>query len=188
MKLTERIIVYAALLVLIILWHRSCESNKEAETKVEKIEIPKIIGNFDQEKPDQEKIDVDSIANLVRDTISPRVKIVKKASKSNDSLLKAYKELESEFDRLKLFQSFISTKSFKKDFKNDDLKIGISGVVRGKIESIGIDYFEIKEREKEFEYEIPKPDNWHLGPYLGYDLINQKASFGVSVTYSIISF
>lgn len=188
MKTTERIIIYAALLLSIVFWHRSCEANKPTEKKTITINIPKQVGEFKPVKPKQLPINVDSIAQLVRDTIPEKVKIIKEAAKSNDSLLQAYQDLESEFERFKLFQTFVSVKEFNQDFENDYLKLKISGLMRGEMESIGIDYFEIKEREKRLKYEIPKQKRFAIGPYFGYDVIQGNTSFGISLTYGLIMF
>ena len=184
MKTTERIAIYAALLVSIVMWHRSCSSNRPIKTKTITIDIPKQLGNFKQSKPVH--VNVDSIAQLVRDTIPERVRIIKEAEKSNDSLLNAYRELETEFDRFKLFQRFVSTKEFNQDFEDDFLKLKISGIARGKVESIGIDYYEIKERQKQAEYTIPRQKRWAIGIYFGYDVIELQPSIGISLTYGII--
>lgn len=188
MKTTERIIIYAALLLCIVFWNRSCEKNKEPKIKTITVEVPAKTGNFKIEKPTQKPINIDSIAQLVRDTIPEKTKIIKEASKSNDSLLKAYQDLESEFERFKLFQNFASVKEFNQEFDDERLFLDVSGVVRGEIESININTYKIKESSLETKFELPKPKKWHIGPYFGFDVINQDFSFGVSVNYSLFSF
>jgi len=188
MKRLERLVVYASLLICIVLLHRSCEANNPTKTKTITIDIPKIIGDFKPVKPVQKTINIDSILNLVKDTLTPEINIIKKAVKANDSLEKKYLALQDEFKRFKLFQEFISIRKFKHTFEDENLIANISGINRGMIESITIDHYEIKERQQGANYELPRIKRFSIGPYVGYDVFHGNYSGGVSIQYGIIRF
>ena len=177
--------------VVSLIFLKSCKETKVVEKE---IEVPAVSGSFISQQPIQHKsINIDSLALLVRDTMKPKIKVIKEvvevASKKNDTLLQAYEELEDELKRKELFASFIQPRSFLQKFEDEYLSAEISGISRGKVESLNLDYT-IKKRTITKPIEIPKPKKWHIGPYVGFDAYSQDFGIGVGVgvMYSIWSF
>lgn len=144
-------IPYIIILVLlaIIFLMRQCDDDSEAKTF--KVVVPEVKGSFkDDVKPEQTPINIDSIAQLIKDTLSPKIKIIKQASEKNDSLLNAYLDLKDKYDRYEMFEDFIQVKEFSKTFEDEYLKAEITGINRGDIESMFLDYT-IKERQMEVQ-------------------------------------
>ena len=132
------LIAFSAIL-LVILFFKGCSG--DTETKPATIKIPAISGKFESVKPTHE---------VIRDTIL----IGQKLSKPNDEYLqrqinelilenKALQQFYNEAsDSLKttLFNKAIELKSFSHTFDNDTLKATASGIVRGEVQSIKLDY------------------------------------------------
>lgn len=185
----ETLISFLLGVVVALFFLRNC---KQTEIIEKEIEVPAVSGSFETYKPIQNQpINIDSLALLVRDTMKPRIKVIKEvvevASKKNDTLLQAYEELESEVKRKELFATFIQPRSFLQKFEDEYLSAEISGISRGKVENINLDY-NIKQRTITKPIEMPKPKKWHIGPYVGFDAYSQDFGVGVGVMYSILSF
>lgn len=190
-KDNERVLLYISLFLCVIFWHRSC--TEPVKTKTITVEVPAKNGSLQSKtQPKHKPIDIDRLAQSIKDTMSPRIKIIREtvpvAQKKNDSLLNAYNSLKSEFERYKLFQNFISTKSFNQKFQDKYLSASVSGVVRGEVESINLDYT-IKPRQIKTDIEV-KNYRWVIGPQVGVSYINQNLSpyIGLGLSYRVIRF
>lgn len=182
------IISFLVGVVVCFLILKSCEKKDFVPLK---ISTPEISGSFQSQIPTHKPINTDSLAQVIRDTMRADIKIVREvvevASKKNDTLLQAYEELESELKRKELFASFIQPRSFLQKFEDEYLSAEISGISRGKVESLNLDYT-IKQRTITKPIELPKQKKWHIGPYVGFDAYSQDFGIGVGVMYSILSF
>lgn len=188
-KKNERLLLYVGLLMCVVFWHRSCQEAKT--TKTIKVNLPQIDGSFSAQKPIHSRVNIDSLAKVIRDTIHPEVfyltEIMELADLKTDSLLEEYQNLESEYKRYKLFQEFVSTKTFKQKYEDQYLTATINGLVRGEVESMQLDYT-LKPRTIETEIEVRRKKRFSIGPYFGYDLLQLEPSLGVSINYGIIRF
>lgn len=188
-KKNERLLLYIGLLLCVVFWHRSCQEPKT--TKTISIEIPRIDGSFQPKIPKHKPINTDSLAQVIRDTMQPNIQVIREvvevAEEKNEKLLAEYNSLKSEFERYKLFQSFIATKQFNQKFEDNYLSANITGIVRGEVESVSLDY-SIKPRTIETEIKVPRKKRFSIGPYFGYDLLQLEPSLGVSINYGIIRF
>lgn len=61
-------------------------------------------------------------------------------NKLNDSLLNKYKNLENEYEKLKLFTDAITYNNFEKTFEDKYLYANITGKAQGKIKSLDFEY------------------------------------------------
>ena len=191
LKDNEKLLLYILLLLCVVFWNRSCTN--QVKTKTITVEVPAKNGSLQSKiQPKHKPIDIDRLAQFIKDTMPSRIKIIREtvpvAQKKNDSLLKAYNSLKSEFERYKLFQNFISTKSFNQKFQDKYLSASVTGVVRGEVESINLDYT-IKPRQIKTDIEV-KNYRWVIGPQVGVSYINQNITpyIGVGLTYRVIRF
>jgi len=181
-----KIITGFVFLILVFLNIYQC--SKPLEVRTIEVEIPAIVGDFEYAKPVQREINVDSILSLVKDTLTVEFKVIERAVKANDSLEKKYLALEDEFERFKLFQEFISVRKFEHTFEDDNLIANISGINRGMIEAITIDYYEIKKRKQNVKIQTARKKRFGIGPGIGYDFLTGNVAVGAYLTYGIIRF
>lgn len=187
-KNNERLLLYVALLLCVVFWHRSCQ---ETKTKTINVEVPKIQGNFASQQPNHQTINIDSLRQSIKQNLHPEViylnQITEVAELKTDSLLAEYQNLQTEYERFKLFQTFVSTKQFNQTFEDEYIITKVQGVVRGEVESLTLDYT-LKPRTITHELEVPKKKRFSVGPYVGYDLIQLQPSLGISINYGLIRF
>ena len=190
-KENENLLLYMALILVVVFWNRSCTSEPKAITKT--VSTPYIHGMFQpQTKIEHKQIDLDSLTKLVRDTMKTEIVIQKElvnyASQENKLLLKQYEALQDEFERYKLFHEFIKPKQFQHTFEDERLLVNVQGLVRGEVSSLTIPSYTIKPIDVEVEIKKPRKKRFGIGPYFGYDLIQQESSLGISIQYSLLSF
>ena len=188
-KENERLILYVSLLLCIVFLHRSCTSEPNVITKT--VSTPYIHGAFKLPiQPRHEVLDIDSLIQSIKDTLRPdvvvREKVIRIASEENKKILEEYQALKDEYERYKLFQSFVSVKEFTQTFEDERLQVNIQGLVRGEVSSLTIPSYTIKPIDVEIKK--PRKKRFALGPYVGYDLIQQEPSLGISIQYSLLSF
>lgn len=112
------------------------------------IKVPAIVGNIQPApitylEPKGETFNV-----LWRD------KVIERQNPVNDSLFKAYKDLEQkykdtelELERTKMYLDAITIRDFESTFEDKYLKVNLKGTVQGYLKNVEIERYEIKERE-----------------------------------------
>jgi hypothetical protein len=153
----EKWFLIALIVAFLLLWFKGCgnESNRSTVTENGTIKIPETKGNFKSVKPDQVLITAKS----------PQSKRKQNSPKSNDAFLQnQINELLNENKRLNeayfnasdslkkaMYDNAIGIKSFNHVFDNDTINIVANGLVRGEMQSIGINY-----KIKSKKIELPK--------------------------------
>lgn len=160
-------------ILMLLQFFRGCNSGK---TEPKTVIVPEIKGNFNQVKPEQKAV------TEIGQILSKNKK--SKNDKSNDEflqkqinqLLQENKQLNDAYanasDSLRntLYNKAIEIKSFNHDFENDTIKITANGLVRGEIQTIGLDY-KIKSRK----LEIKPEKQTFLRVLVGFEIGNNKS-------------
>lgn len=179
-KKNQNIILFfcAIIAVLMLLfWFKGCNLN----TKTIPVTIPEVKGTFKAVKP-------------IHDTLFLTKFIKSKPVTSNDEflqsevdrLLKEYNSLNESFananDSLQkiIYSQAIKPKSFTHTFNNDTIKATVSGIVKGELDRLKLDYI-IKERK--IDIKVPYTrfrllGGIETGMTKSFDKFNFKANLG----------
>lgn len=144
-KILKRSAIVALLMLIAILFFKNC-SGKKVQKK----------GKFEASKPLNEKIKIIHHYDTLKKVYVKEVNFnnkelnllkneVIKLSNQNDSLKMAFKNASSE-KKDSIYNEAISLNEFSKEFKNEDLFIKASGIARGTVEFITLDY-ELKQKK-----------------------------------------
>lgn len=104
----------------------------------------------------------------------------------NESLVKEFEYL-SEKEKADKFKDAIQLRYFSHDFENDTIKVELSGLARGIVESINVDKWTYKEHKATVTVNIPKPKETFLKMNAGANIgINKELNqfvYGVNVSF-----
>lgn len=162
--------IVALIAIIIFLCIHKCNPDKEI------IIIPEEKGSF-----------TDTIVkhNTITDTVFS-TKYVTKYKESinvwkseNDSLKSQILKLLAENKKDSVFTLIdkeLSLKTFNGNFENESVLIGYSGIVKGEVKAIDIDYT-IKEKQIELKNKLEV----FAGPKLGYELQSEKLNLGLGI-------
>jgi hypothetical protein len=158
------------LLLLALLWFKSC--NSPEENKTIKVVAPEVKGTFKAVKPVQKKIvqyiELPSKAQKLSNNEEFLQNQINELLRDNEKLNDAYGDASDSLKKA-LYSNAIAIKSFNHIFDNDTINITANGLVRGEIQSIAIDY-KIKSRT----IEILKPKETFLRVMGGIEVGNTK--------------
>jgi len=106
--------------------------------------------------------------------------------KSTKILVEQYTELQSEFDRYKLFLDAVKIQSYTNTFEDNYITAEVSGSVQGEVKSMALNYT-LKARKVETKI---KKKKFGIGMQLGITYMNAEITpyVGLGVSYNLIRF
>jgi hypothetical protein len=128
------------IIAIIFLWLRGCQSETPAVAKT--IQTKEVKGKFEAVKPKQENV----VKYVKGKTIYKTNTEDKFLQGQIDALIAENKALQQYYNeasdslKIALYNKAIEIKSFNQDFEDDKLKITTSGLVRGEVQLIKLDY------------------------------------------------
>ena len=104
----------------------------------------------------------------------------------NKDLVEQYTELQSEFDRYKLFLDAVKIQSYTNTFEDNYITAEVSGSVQGEVKSMALNYT-LKARKVETKI---KKKKFGIGMQLGITYMNDEITpyVGLGVSYNLIRF
>lgn len=179
-KKNQNIILFfcAIIAVLMLLfWFKGCNLN----TKTIPVTIPEVKGTFKAVKPIHDTL---FLTKFVKS--KPLTSNDEFLQKEVDRLLKEYNSLNESFananDSLQkiIYSQAIKPKSFTQTFNNDTIKATVSGIVKGEVDRLKLDYI-IKERK--IDIKVPYTrfrllGGIETGMIKSFDKFNVKANLG----------
>lgn len=133
----SRLIPYAVIGILILLlWFKSCTGSTVKENLT--VEVPEVKGKFEPQKPNHEIIDIDHKKNNLIKANSPQLEnpLIKVLANENSELLKQFSITKDSLTKLKLYNDAIKIQNFSSDFEDENIKLNISGIVRGEVQAV----------------------------------------------------
>lgn len=138
----------------------SCNTNKEKDVKIKKIEKELVVAEKKGYFKAKEELKPIVKYDTIRDTVKGKTIYVLKENPVNQDLLNKYNELS---DSLKLlaYKDAITEREYEETFENDTIKAVVNAKVTGNLNSLSLDYFIKEFSVKYFEtektiYERPK--------------------------------
>jgi hypothetical protein len=153
MNYTKKDFILSAVIVVlaILLFFKDCNGNGKTTTTVT---IPEVKGKFEAVKPEQKPVNhiVDVNKKVFGQNLSKKVLAFWKAEaerlfKENQEMDQAFMNANDSLQQL-LYKNAITIKAFNHTFDNDTLSATVTGLVRGEVQKIKLDYT-IKERKIE---------------------------------------
>jgi hypothetical protein len=104
----------------------------------------------------------------------------------NESLVKEFENL-SEIEKAEKFKNAIQLRYFSHDFENDTIKVELSGLARGTVESLNIDKWNFKAHKATVKVNIPKQKETFLkmnaGANIGINKDLNQLVYGLNVNF-----
>ena len=180
MKIYKTIILSIIIVILLVLNIKQCSEPTKTETIT--VEVPEKKGVF--------KLDY----NVLKFTIKKKDSIIYKDSiifvenKFNTKLAQDYKDLQSEFDRYKLFLDAIRIQEYSKTFEDSYFTATVTGGVQGEVQSMALNY-RLKARKAQTDMRM-KNYQFVIGPSVGmtYSQNGFAPYLGLGLTYKLIRF
>lgn len=153
MNYTKKDFILSAVIVVlaILLFFKDCNGNGKTTTTVT---IPEVKGKFEAVKPEQKPVNhiVDVNKKVFGQNLSKKELAFWKAEaerlfKENQEMDQAFMNANDSLQQL-LYKNAITIKAFNHTFDNDTLSATVTGLVRGEVQKIKLDYT-IKERKIE---------------------------------------
>jgi hypothetical protein len=170
--------------IIVIYLQRSCNSSLEKKVIETKITIPKKVGEIIKYKEKKVYLRKDSIIYTKGEVIYTDNQIDKK-------LAEEYKKTKDSLTKFKMYIDAIQIKEQSTTFDNKDLVIKVKSKVRGNLENIAIEGYEIKKSTQEIEIPIKVKPSIYTG--LGvtnskeFDNLTIQAEIGLQIKKDIIS-
>jgi len=155
MKTFYKILLLAFLIIVCFLFWKSCQ-NDEVKDNTITVTVPEQKGSFDAVKPEQNIVSTQptSVLNdLSTEALSDDSKqsyekdlLINKLLRQNDSLSLAFAKLQNDSLKTAAYNEAIAIREYKHSFEDSAVKIDVSGLVRGEIQSMSCDW-KAKERK-----------------------------------------
>jgi hypothetical protein len=155
MNYTKKDFILSAVIVVlaILLFFKDCKGNGKTTTTVT---IPEVKGKFEAVKPEQKPLAENELSKIDKKTFGQNLskKELEYWKAEAERLFKENQEMDQAFmnanDSLQqlLYKNAITIKAFNHTFDNDTLSATVTGLVRGEVQKIKLDYT-IKERKIE---------------------------------------
>jgi hypothetical protein len=155
MKTFYKILPWALLIVVCFLFWKSCQNNKGKDDIIT-VTVPEQKGKFDALKPEQNILSTEptSVLNSLNTyALSEASKqtyekdlLIYKLIRQNDSLSKAFSAIKNDSVKIAAYNAAIAIREYKHTFEDTAVKIDLSGLVRGEIQSMQCDW-KVKERK-----------------------------------------
>lgn len=171
-----------------------CPRN-EVPATVEVI-IPATNGKFEAVKPKQEvvkkkdnhfagvgKMVLEKMSNKEREFFQFQLDSLLNL---NESLVKEFEHL-SEIEKAEKFKNAIQLRYYSHDFENDTIKVELSGLAHGTVESVNIDKWTYKEHKATVTVNVPKPKETFLkmnaGANIGINKELNQLAYGANISF-----
>ncbi|HET8885874.1 MAG TPA: hypothetical protein VFM70_05920 [Salinimicrobium sp.] len=141
LKKTWTYIVIAIL--LLILFFKGCDS--EPKKKTIEVKVPEITAELPEQKPEHKN---------AKDPVEVKwkEKVIEVPNPVNEELAIAYQKAKDSLERYKMYLDAIQMREFISEYEDDNLKLTLTGMVQGEVQSIKPTYT-IKERTATAEVE-----------------------------------
>jgi hypothetical protein len=155
MKTFYKILPWVLLIIVCFLFWKSCQ-NDEGRNNVIDVIIPEQKGSFDGVKPEQTIVitqptsvlndhNTEALSGASKQSYEKDL-LIDKLLRQNDSLSKLYAK-KTDSAKTAAFNDAIAIREYKNSFEDSLVKIDLSGLVRGEIQSMEMPKYIIKEQK-----------------------------------------
>jgi hypothetical protein len=156
MRRFYRLLPWILFIIVCLFYYNSCQNKKGAAENIVPIVVSEQTGKFDAVKPDQKIVRQKPAGQNLSKTLASedlslsdeqiaKDLLIDKLLCQNDSLSKAFSEIENDSAKTAKYNQANAIREYKHTFEDTAVKINIGGLVRGEIQSMSCDW-KVKER------------------------------------------